>query len=44
MAALATGNPEGIPIAPFADVKRIAGAEDYDATSKRYALDPVATP
>jgi 2-methylisocitrate lyase-like PEP mutase family enzyme len=38
--ALAAGNPAGVPIAPFADVKRIAGAEDYDATAERYALDP----
>lgn len=40
MTALAAGDPAGIPIAPFADVKRIAGAEDYDATAVRYRLDP----
>jgi 2-methylisocitrate lyase-like PEP mutase family enzyme len=37
-AALAAGDPNGIPIAPFADVKRIAGADDYAATSERYAF------
>jgi 2-methylisocitrate lyase-like PEP mutase family enzyme len=43
MDALAAGDPDGIPIAPFADVKRIAGAEEYDATAARYALDAART-
>jgi 2-methylisocitrate lyase-like PEP mutase family enzyme len=42
MSALAAGDPAGVPIAPFPDVKRIAGAEDYDALAARYALDPTA--
>jgi 2-methylisocitrate lyase-like PEP mutase family enzyme len=41
-AALAAGDPNGIPIAPFAAVKRLAGAEDYASTAERYAL--TATP
>jgi 2-methylisocitrate lyase-like PEP mutase family enzyme len=36
MRALAEGDPAGIPITPFAEVKRIAGAEDYDTTATRY--------
>jgi 2-methylisocitrate lyase-like PEP mutase family enzyme len=39
MDALAAGDPAGIPIAPFADVKRIAGAEEYDATAAHYRSD-----
>jgi 2-methylisocitrate lyase-like PEP mutase family enzyme len=35
-AALATGDPEGVPATPFDEVKRLAGAEEYSATSARY--------
>ena len=38
-AALAIGDPNGVPIASFLDVKRLAGAEEYAATSRRYELD-----
>jgi 2-methylisocitrate lyase-like PEP mutase family enzyme len=38
MSALAAGDPAGIPIAPFADVKRIAGAEEYDTIASRYGV------
>ena len=41
-AALAGGDPSGIPVTPFADVKRIAGAEEYAATSDRYRLAEAA--
>ena len=39
MRALAANDPEGIPIAPFAEVKRVAGAAEYDAAAARYRLD-----
>jgi len=36
MTALAHGNPDAVAVTPFAEVKRIAGAEEYDATAERY--------
>jgi 2-methylisocitrate lyase-like PEP mutase family enzyme len=35
-AALATGDPEGVPTTPFDEVKRLAGAEEYSTMSARY--------
>jgi 2-methylisocitrate lyase-like PEP mutase family enzyme len=34
--ALAAGDPEGVPTTPFDEVKRLAGAKTYSATSARY--------
>jgi 2-methylisocitrate lyase-like PEP mutase family enzyme len=39
MAGLAGGDPTAVPVTSFADVKRIAGADDYATISARYTLD-----
>ncbi len=41
-AALAAGDPDGAPVTPFAEVKRIAGSAAYDAAAQRYALSDAA--
>jgi 2-methylisocitrate lyase-like PEP mutase family enzyme len=43
MEALAGGDPAGVPLAPFAEVKRLAGAEDYATSAARYAPTPLSS-
>jgi 2-methylisocitrate lyase-like PEP mutase family enzyme len=38
-AALAAGDPEGVPTMPFAEMKRVAGGDAYDEIAARYRLE-----